>query len=1214
MRVQRRRNCFLTVGELEGRTLLAAQAASGLWLGQDGHDVVGATIWSPPNQIQDMHIAISNLPTDRTVSQVTVIGDGGGLWTYNRSWSTGSAGWIQSPGATTADLYLDPYMVEVGRKFFVNLVYDDGSTAGFEVRGGPADPNLWMPGTTVTAQWVGQEVLDLTGPGPAVGPDGVQDVHLTLANLSTQVGVAGVKVTAPSGANWGSGTNPELYANAELRVRADDPTKADLYFNPVAGLTGQTLTVTVVYTSGKSSQVTVVAGSSDPNLRMPTAPMPVVNWGTLTAGWIGQDGVDLAGAGSVRITVGGLPAGRSVVSASISDGSLANWSYQAVGGSSNLAFRRSTTNTSQADLGFLPIRDESGETLTLVVTLDDGSIHAVRFAGGAVDLSRLAPLPAATSILARPGDDLASLVTQYGTIHLTAGVYQVSRPLFLSYAITITADPNATIVFAQGANDPAWVTAINIEAGNTTLDGFAVRFAGPIRWQTSYNGGPSVIGNSDRINGGYKSQLVNIRLTHLDLMSPPPSSSWEEAPRLIWMTNARGGVISDNLLRGGTTEFGNGPWLITGNTYQGTPPNSYASAVFAGHYTYDTVIANNTAQPVGVSGKTWRFLVLTQAGYRAVVRDNQVTGIGPMDDDSIPHPNAPEVILTEAYRIHFEGAPSAISADGWVVQIPYLQGTAPGPGAVVSVLAGPDAGQWRTVAQVLSPTTFLLDAPISAANQAVTVSTGFVNARFEGNTIDSRGSSMASNMILAGNHFGTQVIGNHLLGGAQGLRITTAATETPVMWGWSRTPMFGILVQDNTLEDNLQAGIFEVEQSAYTKRSKDRTYMSITLNNNKVVWTDAFVAAQSQAGRGLPTSIMVGNPLTFDPTGLLLNAQGNAFLGPADLTTPVTWRIYAATLNGQAAQNQAIVFVPAYALDSPTQLGLVHDTGLSAFDGVTNDGRLQFAPVAGAAGYEYSLSGAEDSFVSIGSATSFLPEGLVQGTNTVIVRAIDATGRRGASASFRFVFDTVAPGAVANLTAFPDGRVQFDAAGPDEFYEYRLDGADTYDALGTATSFSTAESLNGPRTVRVRSIDLAGNIGPDAITTIAPHGELVPQLPAGPQIPPATPTEPQATPTTPATTTPAPAAPAEPVVPGVVVTPPNLLPKPNRPAAWRHRGLRWPRPTRTIVHPRPLKAGQGTEFRSKLVPRKPEGHAKRIGLKQRLRALLLARVQNRVVS
>src|SRR6202035_3155383 len=149
----------------------------------------------------------------------------------------------------------------------------------------------------------------------------------------------------------------------------------------------------------------------------------------------------------------------------------------------------------------------------------------------------------------------------------------------------------------------------------------------------------------------------------------------------------------DNILKGGTTEFVGGPWQVVGNTYEGTLPGTFTAAAFAGHYTHDLVLSNNQAQPVGPSGKTYRFLVLTQSGIGDVVKNNNVVGIGPMDNDTEPNPNATEVVLTESYDVMYEGAPMTISPDGRIVQVSSVLSGSVQAGDVLSILAGPNAGQ-----------------------------------------------------------------------------------------------------------------------------------------------------------------------------------------------------------------------------------------------------------------------------------------------------------------------------------------------------------------------------------------------------------------------------------------------------------------------------------------------------------------------------------------
>src|SRR5208282_1677052 len=88
-------------------------------------------------------------------------------------------------------------------------------------------------------------------------------------------------------------------------------------------------------------------------------------------------------------------------------------------------------------------------------------------------------------------------------------------------------------------------------------------------------------------------------------------------------------------------------------------------------------------------------------------------------------------------------------------------------------------------------------------------------------------------MVLVGNHFGTRVIGNHFLGGANSIRFLACPTETPVVWGWSHAPFLGAVIEDNILEDAAGGAVLGVEHSArYIKSNKGRTYMTIALNRN----------------------------------------------------------------------------------------------------------------------------------------------------------------------------------------------------------------------------------------------------------------------------------------------------------------------------------------------------------------------------------------------
>ena len=158
--------------------------------------------------------------------------------------------------------------------------------------------------------------------------------------------------------------------------------------------------------------------------------------------------------------------------------------------------------------------------------------------------------------------------------------------------------------------------------GNTNLDGFAVRFAGPVRWNSEVAWGPAVIGMTDNFDPGYGEARQNFTFTHLDLEIPPieKNEGWIEAvapdasdtsPRGRHRRQPAPGR-ADRVFRGAmaplkTTIFGE-PSLVR-----------FSHAVFSGHGTYDLFVRGNRASSPAPSGKTWRFLVLTGQGTGDIV-------------------------------------------------------------------------------------------------------------------------------------------------------------------------------------------------------------------------------------------------------------------------------------------------------------------------------------------------------------------------------------------------------------------------------------------------------------------------------------------------------------------------------------------------------------------------------------------------------------------
>jgi hypothetical protein len=909
--------------------LAAAPGPSGTWVGQDGRDLAGPSPEAKPSDIQDVHIALAGLPPERSIVEATVVAQGGGEWQYRGRYGPWAAVIERAPRSSRAELYLEPAGVETGRAFTISLRYDDGTTAEIVVKGGRASPDLRMPGAAAAVTWIGQEPSDWTGAGPAVGPDGLQDARLALSGPSSRIEVKSIVIEAGSGPRWRFGVNAEGDSSAELVRDPKDPAQADLYFQPVSDLSGQHLKLTIYYGSGKPDTLAVRAGATDPARPMPAVRLPQPIAHTMSARWLGQDRAAGGGPGDVHIALAGIAPGRSIAAAALGDGVRGYWVYRGAKagpaaiapGSEEIPLTlRPGDDPARADLFFAPVRDESGRTLTLRLVLADGSLAVVDVAGGPCDERLRVPEVAGAAVEARPGADLHDLVNRHRTVTLAPGTYRLKRPLVLNEPVTLqAAGRGVTLLFDQGADQPAWPAAITVHRSRTALDGFSVRFAGPVRWNTHVPWGPALIGMTELGDRTHADSRIGLSFTNLDLEAPPVAdpAGWQEAPRLFRLVNSRSGRIANNRLRGGSIEVFGGPWEIVANEYRGTPPGTVNHAVIAVHDGFDLVVHKNRAYSAGPSGKTWRFLVQTGSGAFDRIEENEVVGIGPRDDDTIAWANAPEVVLTESYKLCFEGKPAAIAPGGRIVSLGAGQprGPASRTGSVVAVLAGKSPGQWRRITQVLDPSTFLLDEPLPPETDRIAVATGFVAETYARNTIDSRGGARAVNLVLAGNHFGTRVLDNRLAGAGDAFLITAYPTEAPAIWGWSHAPFLGGLIAGNTLEDAPHGGTIGVMHSEYTKSSRGRTYLTATLRDNIVKWSSGFLMRRLRAGgaersRGVPPGLTIGFGPALDPGELVLETHQNRLDAPAGTAAGAAVRVHAAILNGRKTVDQSFTLTP----------------------------------------------------------------------------------------------------------------------------------------------------------------------------------------------------------------------------------------------------------------------------------------------------------------
>lgn len=885
------------------------RSAGGLtvrWMGQDGHDFVSSSQRFEPNEVQDIHLAVGGLDPRHEVVFIDIVIPSGHHWQYHPPGGNWLAHLVRSRGATTADVFVDAIEMTPGSACHMLVRYDDGSTAEADFRSRRIETSLRMPGFVARAQWIGQGRSDEAGLGPSVGPDGFQDARIHLDRLSPKYTVKSLRIESSSGARWEFGMNQKGLNNAEFFKDPKDPRQGDVFFQPDRDLSGQRLRLSIAYQDAAPDATSVVAGRTNPRLRMPAVPVPKVDEARLEARWLGQDGGRPDHPGDVHVVLGGLPGGGRLVAMEVTDTVRQAWTYRVSDqvkahldgdpGSLEVWFR---DDRRTADLFFAPYRETSRERFSVRLIGSDGRTWHGEFAGGPSELSRLEPGPDSSTATAQPGDDLQALLDRHGKVVLSKGTYRLARPLVLNRPSVLTSDGGATLLFAQPPNEAPWKTVIKLRHGNSRLEGFAVRFAGPIRWDWSVSYGPAIIGMTENTEPGYDLPKHEVAFRRLDIESPPVEdpSRWVEVPRMLRLVGAWSGEVVGNRFRGGTIEFFHGPWRIVENEYRGTPVGTFSHGFITGHWTHDLTIRGNRLSSPGASGKTWRFLVLTGSSLFDRIEGNTVEGVGSRDDETIPWSNEPEIILTEGYTLRYEGKVMAASTDGKILRIGRPQGSGVHPGEVVSILSGPAAGTWRRVAHVLDSTAVLLDRPVPAGTDAVSISQGFVGQVYEGNRIDIRGGRRSDSLVLPGNHFGLRVVGNHLIGGGLAWRIYAVPTESPMIWGWSHVPCLGTVIERNILEDTETGGLLGVEHHPSAKTNRGRVYMSVELRDNVVRWSGSFLS--SHRGSPTPPALTLGFAGSLDPDEFQVTASGNRFEAPAGHRDADSLVIHAARFNGR---------------------------------------------------------------------------------------------------------------------------------------------------------------------------------------------------------------------------------------------------------------------------------------------------------------------------
>ncbi len=265
-------------------------------------------------------------------------------------------------------------------------------------------------------------------------------------------------------------------------------------------------------------------------------------------------------------------------------------------------------------------------------------------------------------------------------------------------------------------------------------------------------------------------------------------------------------------------------------------------------------------------------------------------------------------MLTEAYTVFYEGLTASVSSNGLIVQTyaPQLSGARPGD--VLAILSGSQAGQWREITAVLNATTYILNAPITPGTFAVSIDTGMIDGLWLNNTVVAGPDSEAIGLVLAGNNFGTEVVGNNFSNVDFGFQITAYASEYPITWGWTHAPALGIVIDSNTFENTESGALLGVTHSTYIKANGGRVYYSGSFTDNTGIWTAAYIAAQAAAGDTSPNLLLtIDEPTGNDSGEVQLTMSGNTVIGPSAVVGAPTLLINAGTINGVAETNQQVV-------------------------------------------------------------------------------------------------------------------------------------------------------------------------------------------------------------------------------------------------------------------------------------------------------------------
>ncbi|MDP1757818.1 MAG: hypothetical protein Q8L38_10315, partial [Pseudohongiella sp.] len=199
----------------------------------------------------------------------------------------------------------------------------------------------------------------------------------------------------------------------------------------------------------------------------------------------------------------------------------------------------------------------------------------------------------------------------------------------------------------------------------------------------------------------------------------------------------------------------------------------------------------------------------------------------------------------------------------------------------------------------------------------------------------------------------------------------------------------------------------------------------------------------------------------FDPT---VDGEQNILIRQVDVA-------------GNASNTTSITFMLDTAAPDAPSLSLATDSNIDS-DNITSSATINISGLESDATWEYSLDG---STWTDGSGSSVSVEG--DGVGKVIqVLQTDLAGNDSNEASLSFTLDTTAPEGLGislasdtnissdNITR--NGTVNISYLESDATWEYSLDGSTWTEGMGS----SYTATVDGSYTVRVRQIDVAGNV------------------------------------------------------------------------------------------------------------------------------------------